>query len=262
MEISVDNLSLHFGANQVLAGLNISFSANRFTGIIGANGSGKSTLLKCIYRVLHPSTGAIFLDGCHSKKMTSRETARLLGVVAQHNAYNFEFSVAEIVLMGRSPHKKLMEQDSAEDFSIVEQALKRVGLSAYRERLFSTLSGGEQQRVILARALAQQTRALILDEPTNHLDIRYQFQLLSTVKKLGLTVIAAIHDLNLAALYCDEIYALHEGKIIASGSPEEVLTVGLVQQLYGVDAEIGRNREGKIFLQFYPQGGIREGRIL
>ena len=203
--ITAEGVSFSWGQARILQEVSLCAGKGKFVGVIGPNGSGKSTLLKCIYRVLHQDAGCIFLDGKENTKMGYKETARFLGVVAQHNIYDFDFSVRDIVLMGRSPHKKTMEQDNAEDRRIAREALARVGLSGFEERTFAELSGGEQQRVILARALAQQTRALILDEPTNHLDVKYQLQLLNTVKSLDLTVVAAFHDLNLAGLYCDEI---------------------------------------------------------
>ena len=183
--------------------------------------------------------------------MGYKETARFLGVVAQHNIYDFDFSVRDIVLMGRSPHKKTMEQDNAEDRRIAREALARVGLSGFEERTFAELSGGEQQRVILARALAQQTRALILDEPTNHLDVKYQLQLLNTVKSLDLTVVAAFHDLNLAGLYCDEIYVLKDGRVRAAGAPWEVLTAPLIEEVYGVHADILPGKDGNPRIIYY-----------
>lgn len=147
-----------------------------------------------------------------------------MAVVAQHIYYNFDFTVQDVVLMGRSPYKKPMERDNAEDYKIVQDALKQVGMESFAKRSFSTLSGGEQQRIILARALAQKTECLILDEPTNHLDIKYQLQLLDIVKQLNFTVISAIHDLNIAAMYCDRLYVMKDGRILASGTPKEVLS--------------------------------------
>ena len=199
---------------------------------------GKSTLLKCIYRVLKPDTGVIMLDGKPLNEYKVKDSAKALAVVSQHNYYNFEFSVQEIVMMGRAPHKKTMERDNAEDYKIVEECLEKVGMLPYRHRVFSSLSGGEQQRIILARALAQKTDCLILDEPTNHLDIKYQLQLLDIVKSLGITVIGALHDLNIAAAYCDRIYAMKNGRLVACGTPEEVITEDFIHMLYEVDATV------------------------
>ena len=182
--------------------------------------------------------------------MNYKTSARSLGVVAQHNYYNFDFSVREVVLMGRSPHKKALERDNAEDYAIVAEALKTVGMAEFANRSFSTLSGGEQQRVILARALAQQTPCLILDEPTNHLDITHQLQLLKIVKKLDATVISAI-DLNIAAMFCDRIYVLKNGEIVAQGTPREILTRELIREIYEVESDIVEDSKGNMHILFY-----------
>ena len=184
-----------------MKGISVDSGNKELVGIIGPNGSGKSTLLKCIYRVLKADSGAVYLDGDELYSMNAKSSAKKMAVVAQHNYYNFDFSVREVVLMGRAPHKKALERDNAKDYQIVEEALQRVQMEQFADRSFSTLSGGEQQRVILARALAQQTPALILDEPTNHLDITHQIMLMELVKTLDVTVISAIHDLNIAAAY-------------------------------------------------------------
>ena len=152
--------------------------------------------------------------------------------------------------MGRAPHKKALERDNARDYEIVEAALKTVGMWEFRQRSFSTLSGGEQQRVILARALAQQTPCLILDEPTNHLDITHQLQLMKLVKQLDATIISAIHDLNIAAAFCDKLYVLKDGEIVGYGTPQEVLTREFIREVYEVEAEIARDSKGKMHILF------------
>ena len=250
MNISAKDIHLSYGAKEILKGVDIHSENGEFVGLIGPNGSGKSTLLKCIYRILKPNAGQVFLDEEELRAMSIKESARKMGVVAQHNYYNFEFTVREVVMMGRAPHKKALERDNAEDYEIVEEALKTVGMEEFAQRSFSTLSGGEQQRVILARALAQQTPCLILDEPTNHLDITHQLQLMRIVKNLSATVISAIHDLNIAAMFCDRIYALKEGRIIARGTPREVLTKDFIRQVYQVDAEIAKDSSGQMHILF------------
>ena len=243
MNIKAENINITLEKNNILKGINIEVDNKEVVGIIGPNGSGKSTLLKCIYRVLNPNDGAILLDNVDIKDMTVKESSKRLAVLSQHNNYSFDFTVKDIVLMGRSPHKKFMERDNKEDYDIVNEALKKVDMFEFKDRSFQSLSGGEQQRVILARALAQQPQCLILDEPTNHLDIKYQLQLMRIVKGLGIEVIAAIHDLNIAAMYCDKIYVLKDGEIIKNGKPKDVLTKEIIKDVYEVDSEVIVNEE-------------------
>lgn len=241
MHISTEDMRVKIGDTDILKGINIDVDNKEFIGVIGPNGSGKSTLLKCIYRTLKPSSGIIKLDDINLSKLSIKETSKKLAVLSQHNNYNFDFSVKDILLMGRSPHKKFLDRDTKEDYDIIYDSLNKVGMLDFIDRSFLTLSGGEQQRIILARALAQQTDCLILDEPTNHLDIKYQLQLMGIVKNLNVEVIAAIHDLNIAAMYCDKIYVLKEGNIVAYGTPKEVLTSELIKDVYGVDSIVINN---------------------
>lgn len=253
MQIRTDALHAMLGGTEILHGIDFTAGDRSLVGVIGPNGSGKSTLLKCIYRVLKPSKGAVFVDGQPLSEYRVRDSAKKIAVLAQHNFYNFEFTVQDVVLMGRAPHKRALERDSAADFQIVHEAMERVGVAPLRDRLFSTLSGGEQQRVLLARALAQQTPCLILDEPTNHLDIKYQLELLDLVRSLDRTVIAAIHDLNIAAMYCDTIFVMQSGRIVAAGAPRDVLTRSLIRSVYEVDADVFTDSDGLLRVLFYPQ---------
>lgn len=262
MNIAAQALEVVLGRRQILNGVSLSVPDGAMVGIIGPNGSGKSTLLKCIYRVLRPTSGAVYLGGEALDRLPVRESAKRLAVVAQHNTYAFEFTVRDVVLMGRSPYKRPLDRDSAQDLRIVSESLALVGLQDFADRNFSTLSGGEQQRVILARALAQQTPCLILDEPTNHLDIRYQLQLLDLVRGLGRTVIAALHDLNTAALYCDLLYAMLDGKIVGSGAPRDLLTPDFIQKVYGVEAEVFTDRFGRLRILYQPGGGLDHSKDL
>ena len=245
MVLDISSLSFNFGSKNILADINISIKDNGIVGIIGPNGSGKSTLLKCIYRVLKPKTGTIFIDGKNINDYQFKETAKKMAVVAQHNDTHFDFNVLEMVLIGRSPHKKFMERDSAEDIELAYKALEQVNMKDFADRNFSSLSGGEKQRIILARALVQNTDCLILDEPTNHLDIKHQLHFMSLAKDLKITVISAIHDLNIAAMYCNKIYALKGGQIIAAGSVNEVITEEVIKTLYDVEAKIIYDEEKK-----------------
>ena len=259
MIVDVSALNVVLGGNHILNDITLDTSQNRFIGVIGPNGSGKSTLLKCIYRVLHPTSGEVRLDEKPLSSIPIRESAKLVSVVAQHNYYNFEFSVEEVVLMGRAPYKRALERDNAEDYRIVKESLAEVGMTDFAQRDFSTLSGGEQQRVILARALAQQTPCLILDEPTNHLDIKYQLQLLDIVKSLNRTILSAIHDLNIAAMYCDWLYVMKAGRIVAQGSPGDILTSELIRDVYEVEAEVFCDKKG-ILRILYDSSAAEKGR--
>lgn len=252
MKITTQQLHAVLGNTEILRGIDFEANKGEFVGIIGPNGSGKSTLLRCLYRVLTPSEGAVFLDGKELSSYRVKESAQKLAVVAQHNYYNFEFSVRDVVMMGRAPHKRALDRDTAEDYQIMRQSLKAVGMQEFEERSFSTLSGGEQQRIILARALAQQTPCLILDEPTNHLDIKYQLWLMDIVKNLDCTVISAVHDLNIAAMYCGRLYAMKQGKVIAQGTPHELLTPDLIRELYEVDAEVSIDGKGQLRIFYCP----------
>lgn len=252
MKITTQQLHAVLGNTEILRGIDFEANEGEFVGIIGPNGSGKSTLLRCLYRVLTPSEGAVFLDGKELSSYRVKESAQKLAVVAQHNYYNFEFSVRDVVMMGRAPHKRALDRDTAEDYQIMRQSLKAVGMQEFEERSFSTLSGGEQQRIILARALAQQTPCLILDEPTNHLDIKYQLWLMDIVRNLDCTVISAVHDLNIAAMYCDRLYAMKQGKVIAQGTPHELLTPDLIRELYEVDAEVSIDGKGQLRIFYCP----------
>lgn len=246
MEIKAEKISVRLGGDPIIQDVSMEVNNRQFVGIVGPNGSGKSTFLKTIYRTLNPVSGKVYLDGTPLEAISLRESARSLGVMTQMNAMNFDFRVEEVVLMGRTPHKKLMEQDKEEDYQLAYAALRQTGMYEYRNRKFNTLSGGERQRVIMARALTQQPKAMILDEPTNHLDIQYQLQLMQTVRKLGIEVFAAIHDLNLAMTFCDKIYVMSKGNMVASGPPGDILTPELIRQVFHVESivtqipELGR----------------------
>lgn len=238
MRLQVNHLCYSYDEKKILEDISLNVAKGEFVGIIGPNGGGKSTILKNLYNALQPDTGAVLIDGEDLYKMKAKKAAKILGVVGQENEVPFDFKVEEIVAMGRSPHKSLFDGDTKEDHEIVMDALKQTGMADMAKRNFSRLSGGEKQRVIIARALAQQTDFLLLDEPTNHLDINYQLQMFDLVKGLGVTVLSAIHDLNIAALYCDRIYVLKAGRLIKAGSPEELFTPELISEVYGIKADV------------------------
>lgn len=241
------------GSRKILRGVNFHVAEGEFVGLIGPNGSGKSTFLKNLYKVLRPQEGVITLCGEDLLAMSNREMAQRMSVMVQEQEAAFDFMVEEVVMMGRQARKRLLETDSRDDWRLVEQVLDVTGLLSLRKQSFITLSGGEKQRVLIARALAQQTAVLVLDEPTNHLDIKYQLQLMELVQKSGCTVVAAIHDLNLAASYCNRLYAMKDGHIVGHGTPKELLTSTFLCTLYEVDAEILPGRNGTIRVFFYSK---------
>ncbi|MFJ8089123.1 ABC transporter ATP-binding protein [Lysinibacillus sp. NPDC095746] len=223
---------------KILNNVSVHIQEREFVGIIGPNGSGKSTLLKNMYRMLQPQEGEVFLFNENIYKQSSKVVAKQLAVVGQETPVLFEFTVKDLVAMGRTPHKRLLEVDTKEDLAIVEESMQQAGVLHLSERTFSSLSGGEKKRVVVARALAQQAKVMVLDEPTNHLDIQHQLQLMDLIRGLPITVIVALHDLNIAATYCDKIYVVKDGEIAAYGTPFDVLTPSLLQKVFSVHAEV------------------------
>ncbi|ASS73970.1 ABC transporter [Tumebacillus algifaecis] len=258
MSVKAENVSFRIGQSSIIRDITLQVSDKKFVGLIGPNGCGKSTLLKMIYRVLRPDTGTVYLDNEELYRMPARSVFQRMAVVSQESTHNFDFSVQEIVMMGRTPHKGMFQSDTVEDLDIVEQALSRVDMTEYAKRSFMSLSGGEKQRVLIARALAQQAEIIVLDEPTNHLDIRHQLQLMDLVKTLDITVLAALHDLNLASVYCDELYVVRDGSIVVSGPPEDVMTPELLREIFGVEAEVTIHHvTGKPHITFLPNLSLR-----
>ena len=243
MKLSIENIDVALGNKKVVHDACIKVNKGEVVGLIGPNGSGKSTLLKTIYRICKPKSGVIYLDGKNLLTMPIKDMACELGAVSQFNHIAFDIKVEDMVLMGRSPHKKMLEQDNEQDYKIAREMLDKVDMLNYAKRSFSTLSGGEKQRVLLARTLAQQVKLLILDEPTNHLDIKYQIQILNLVKSLKTTAVVALHDLNLAAAYCDKLYVMHNGNVVANGEPKDILTSQLIKEVYEVDCKIHAEQE-------------------
>ena len=254
MDIKVEDVSVSVPTKRIVDTASIYVDEGEFVGLIGPNGSGKSTLLKAVYRTMKKEAGDIFVGGDSIDNLSLKESALRLAVVTQHNYYNFDFKVQEVVAMGRTPHKSSMEMDNLQDYEKVLDCLNQVNMLGFKDRVFSSLSGGEQQRIILARALCQETPCLVLDEPTNHLDIKYQLEVLDLVKSLGCTCLCALHDMNLAAQYCDRIYVLKDGKIVTSGTPEEVITEENIENIYGVKSTVQVDEEtGLINVVYHPK---------
>ena len=253
MNLSVENITVKINKVDIVKSISLHAQKGDFVGILGPNGSGKSTFLKSIYGVLNYDNGCIKLDGKDIKTISLSDIAKDMAVVGQFNTINFDLSVFDILLMGRSPHLGTWKKDSEEDYKIAFYAIKKVGMEKSLDRSFATLSGGEKQRVVLARALTQQPQVLILDEPTNHLDIKYQIEILSLVKDLGICVVAALHDLSLAAQFCNEIYIIKHGELIAKGKPKDIITANMVKEVYEIDCDIVYNENtGAMMISYYP----------
>lgn len=234
MRVLVDAVSVRIDDTTILDRVGLYAEPGTITGVIGPNGSGKSTLLRCVYRALKPTTGTVYIGQDDVWRSSARQAGKRTAVVAQDHDLDNDYSVLEIVAMGRNPHKRLLDRETQADRAIVENALTRVRMGWAAERVFATLSGGERQRVLVARALTQEAPVLLLDEPTNHLDIGAQHELLDLVRELGLTTIAALHDLDHATTYCDRLVLVHDGAVVASGPAEEVLVAERVAEVFGV----------------------------
>lgn len=243
IRIEVCGVEVVYEAEPVVTGICFQVRKGEFIGLIGPNGSGKSTLLRAISRVLAPQKGAVLIDGRAVADYGRDELARGLAVVAQESPLHFDFTVSEVVRMGRIPHLKRFQREGPLDAQIVDRAFRLTRIETISERLVTQLSGGERQRVAIARALAQEPEILLLDEPTAHLDINYQIELMDLIRHLSLkdelTVLAVLHDLNLAAQYCDKLILLRKGHIYKLGTPDEVLTESAIWDVYGVRAIVG-----------------------
>lgn len=235
--ISANDVSVGYDERLVVEGVDLHAGPGEVVGLIGPNGSGKSTFLRTLYGALRPRAGAVALDDREIASLRGAEIARRVAVVAQETPSDLPVTVAEMVLLGRAPHRGALAPFSREDHRAVASALRRVGARHLADRPYATLSGGEKQRVLVARTLAQEADHILLDEPTNHLDIRYQHELLQMVGQLGVTAVVVLHDLNLAARYCTTLVMLEGGRVVASGTPEEVLTPEALHRVYGIHAE-------------------------
>ncbi|MDF9716435.1 ABC transporter ATP-binding protein [Nocardioides sp. ChNu-99] len=223
-----------YGDAVVVDGVDIAVPARRTVGLVGPNGSGKTTLLRALYGSLQPTEGRIELDGRDLADVPRRDLARAIAVVVQEHSGDLPMRVTDLVLLGRLPHQGLSGRPSAHDQEVATDALRQVGALHLATREYAGLSGGEKQRVLIARALAQEAEHLLLDEPTNHLDIRYQHEVLDLVARLPASVVVVLHDLNLAARYCDHVVVLGAGRVVAQGPPDEVLVPEVLEPVYEV----------------------------
>jgi iron complex transport system ATP-binding protein len=238
MHLRLDGICVEVGGRTLVNALHLDVPSGQIVGLIGPNGSGKSTTLRCVYRALKPTAGAVFLEDTDLADYKLRESARLVAALTQETHSELDFTVAEIVAMGRAPHLRDIQGLSTAEQDLCATAMTQLDITHLAHRSVLTLSGGERQRVLIARALVQQPKVLVLDEPTNHLDIRHQVELAGLLRKSGLTVLTALHDLNLAAATCDHLAVLAGGELVATGSPADVLTPALISDVFGVEATV------------------------
>lgn len=239
--LQVDKLYFSYRKSDVLKGIDFTINENIMLGIIGGNGSGKTTLLKNISGYLKPKSGNVFIRRKNIEDFSIKEKARHIAYVPQEMPYDFEFSCYDIVMMGRIPFLKRFQVEGREDRDIVKECMVITNTWKFRDKNINELSGGERQRVYIARALAQKPRILLMDEPVSHLDIKYQIEILSLVNTLsnnGILVITVLHDINLASQFCDEIFVMKEGKIMASGCPKKVLTPDNIKSAFSIEVEL------------------------
>lgn len=239
---NAESVSFSYGENRVLTDITLNFEPGRFYGIVGPNGSGKTTLLDLLIKNKRPAEGEILFNGNALANYSRQKLARQVALVPQEYSINFPFSVHEVVLMGRHPHIPRFASPSSQDLEIVAGAMEETGVARFKDKFITQLSGGEKQLVIMARALAQDTDVFILDEPTSNLDINFTLALFASLKKrvdkLGRTVIAVMHDLNLAAAYSDHLIFLKNGRVKAAGSLDEVFSAENVAQVFKVEAKV------------------------
>ena len=247
--LHTQNLHYQINGKQILKGVSLKVAPGEFVGIIGPNGSGKSTLLKNVCKLLRPTSGFITLNGQDIQTISNRQMAQQMAVVSQENEAVFDFSVEEVLQMGRYPRKGPLEPANQQDDNAITDALRLLEMSDFRQRSFLSLSGGEKQRILIGRALVQQTDLIVLDEPTNHLDIGSQLKILGMLRRSGKTILAALHDLSMAARYCDRIYVLLEGTVLKEGTPHQVITDQLIHQLYHVTGQVFW-RNSTLFIEY------------
>ncbi|WP_226435840.1 ABC transporter ATP-binding protein [Rhodococcus yananensis] len=233
-----DRVSVRIGDNLLVDDVTLDIAAGETVALVGPNGSGKSTLLRTAYRALRPAAGTVTLDGRDVWTTPVRFVGRTAGVVAQHSPADFPLTVADVLMLGRAAHKGMFDADTAADRALVVAALESVDMVDRAERDFARLSGGERQRVLVAQALAGQPSVLLFDEPTNHLDLRHRLGLMRMIRDRGGTAVVALHDLDLAARFCDRIAVLERGRLWGVGAPAEIVTSELLAEVYGVDADI------------------------
>ena len=244
-ELLFEDVWAGYGGEPVVRGVSLRVSGGEVVGLVGPNGSGKTTVVRTASRALRPSMGRVLVDGVDPYTISARRAAQMVAVVPQDVVPAFSFTALEVAMMGRSPYRGVWHPGGAEDWARVREAMQATGVADLADRFIEELSGGERRRVVLAQSLAQDTPVLLLDEPTTHLDLLHVVELLSVVRSLaddkGAAVLAIFHDLNLAAATCDRMCVLVEGRLVASGAPEAVLTREMLAEVYGVEGDVVRD---------------------
>lgn len=248
MRIDVESLRWGVPARMIVNDIALSVGAGEVLGVVGPNGSGKSSLLRCIAGLRKPTGGVVRYDGADISGWNSLRIARRVAFVDQYAGTESDLLVADVVALGRTPFQTNWRRHDHCDNALVNAALDRMGLTGLRARPWKTLSGGEQQRTHIARALAQQPSAILLDEPMNHLDIRHQLDLMRLLAAAEQTAVVVLHDLSLAARFCDRLALMDRGRLVASGVPLDVLTPARLRDVFGIEAEVGHNRFGELHL--------------
>ncbi|UVD55114.1 ABC transporter ATP-binding protein [Rhizobium sp. Pop5] len=251
MSIKIEAVSFAAGDTVIVNGVSLTVERGKVLGLLGPNGSGKSSLLRLICRLRKVRSGIIRLGEDDIASLSRVALARRIAFVEQQSTTDTQLTVRDVVQLGRTPHRGLLMPWGEQDDAAVEEALSRVDMRERAGQLWQTLSGGERQRVHIARSLAQSPSELLLDEPTNHLDIQHQLDILSLIARLGITSVVALHDLNLAAMFCDKLVVLRKGEVVASGTPEDVLTEELIGRVFGVRAHVQKSAvHGRHHIQY------------
>ena len=248
--LAADKISFGYADKAVLSDFSLDIASGGMVGIVGPNGAGKSTALKLFARLIEPQSGSIKLDGRDLRELTRRTIAQHIAFIPQQIGTQYPFTAGQVVLMARHPHKGLAPFETAQDVAIARRAMAECGIDNLADRPMPRLSGGEQQRVLVAAALAQQPKVLLADEPTSSLDLHYQVEIYGHLERLnreqGVTVLAVTHDLNLAAMFCKRIVVLAKGRIMADGTPQQVLEADLLQQAYGAEVLVNQRTDSDI----------------
>ena len=245
--VKINDLTFSYDEEPVLEKINLTIETGKFYGLLGPNGSGKTTLLRAIAGLLDVKTGTILVRDKDLKRFGTRDLAKEMAVVPQNTEVRFGFSVFDLVLMGRAPYLSRFAAEGSKDLRIAQEMMELTDIWRLRDRSINTLSGGEKQRTVIARALTQQTGIILLDEPVSQLDIYHQIEIIKKLKvwnrERGITVVAALHDLNLAAAFCDYLILMNHGKIHSMGTPDEILKRETIKEIYGVEVEIIKTPE-------------------